>query len=276
MTPFASRGIALPFLRSGRSARVVGASVLLLMLTACSGNIKPEQPGSEAPTVAEKPVTPPAPKSTAPASAQPESGEAPAPGEQAAAPHTAAEPPAPAAPSQPAAVPAPSAPAPAPQTTVKPAAPAPVAPAPSAPPPITKKPATPPPLKSAPPAPPATAAGEAGGKTASSAAKTPAPAPLDLKELKQELKDTKAIGIFSKITLKNQMDDLLGRLRKYHQGQPNPPLTDLRRSYELLVMKVQSLVQDDDKKLASDIAASREAIWALLADPKKFATLDVS
>ena len=172
-------------------------------------------------------------------------------------------------------MPAPSAPAPAPQTTVKPAAPAPVAPAPSAPPPITKKPATPPPLKSAPPA---TAAGEAGGKTASSAAKTPAPAPapLDLKELKQELKDTKAIGIFSKITLKNQMDDLLGRLRKYHQGQPNPPLTDLRRSYELLVMKVQSLVQDDDKKLASDIAASREAIWALLADPKKFATLEVS
>jgi hypothetical protein len=41
-------------------------------------------------------------------------------------------------------------------------------------------------------------------------------------------------------------------------------------------MKVLSLVQDDDKKLASDIAASREAIWALLADPKKFATLDVS
>jgi hypothetical protein len=160
---------------------------------------------------------------------------------------------------------------------VKPAAPAPVAPAPSAPPPITKKPATPPPLKSAPPA---TPAGEAGGKTAASVAKTPgpapAPAPLDLKELKQELKDTKAIGIFSKITLKNQMDDLLGRLRKYHQGQTNPPLTDLRRSYELLVMKVQSLVQDDDKKLASDIAASREAIWALLADPKKFATLDVA
>ena len=104
----------------------------------------------------------------------------------------------------------------------------------------------------------------------------PAPATLDLKELKQELRDTKAIGFFSKITLKNQMDDLLNRFRKYHQGQASPPLTDLRRSYELLVMKVLSLVQDDDKKLASNITASREAIWALLADPKKFATLDVS
>jgi len=27
--------------------------------------------------------------------------------------------------------------------------------------------------------------------------------------------------------------------------------------------------------LASDIVASREVIWGLLADPKKFATLDV-
>ena len=270
MTFFSSRDIALPFLTSGRWAHVAGTSILLVVLTACSGNIKPEQPGSEPQAVAEQPVTPQASKPT-----QPETGEAPPSGEQAATPHATAEPPAPASPSQPAVVPAPSAPAPVPQTTVKPAAPAPVAPAASAPPPITKKPATPPPLKSAPPA---TLAREAGDKTASSAAKTPGPtaAPLDLKELKQELRDTKAIGFFSKITLKNQMDDLLGRLRKYHQGQANPPLTDLRRSYELLVMKVQSLVQDDDKKLASNIAASREAIWALLADPKKFATLDVS
>ena len=275
MTPFTSRGVALPFLANGQWVRVAGTSVLLLVLTACSGTVKPEQPGSEPPAAAEQPATPQASKPTAPPSAQPETREAPPSGEQAAAPHATAEPPAPASPSQPGAVPAPSAPAPVPQTTVKPAAPAPVAPAPSAPPPITKKPATPPPPKSAAPATPAR---EAADKTASSVAKTPGPAaaPLDLKELKQELKDTKAIGIFSKITLKNQMDDLLGRLRKYHQGQANPPLTDLRRSYELLVMKLMSLVQDDDKKLASDIAASREAIWALLADPKKFASLDVS
>ena len=103
-------------------------------------------------------------------------------------------------------------------------------------------------------------------------AKTPAPAaPLDLNKLKQELKDTKAIGVFSKLTLKNQMDDLLGAVRKFHQGQGKLTLTDLHRSYELLVMKVLSLVQDDDKKLASDIVSSREAIWGILADPKKFA-----
>ena len=82
------------------------------------------------------------------------------------------------------------------------------------------------------------------------------PAALNLQELKEQLKETKAIGFFSKLTLKNQMDDLLSQLRKYHQGKGTSKLSDLRRSYELLVMKVLSLVQDDDKKLAADIAAN--------------------
>jgi hypothetical protein len=96
-----------------------------------------------------------------------------------------------------------------------------------------------------------------------------------LNQLKQELKDTKAIGVFSKLTLKNQMDDLLRALRKFHQGQGKLTLADLRRSYELLLMKVLSLVQDDDKKLASDLVSSRETIWSILADPKKFAALQL-
>jgi hypothetical protein len=40
-----------------------------------------------------------------------------------------------------------------------------------------------------------------------------------------------------------------------------------------MMMKVLSLLQDDDQALASAIVSSREAIWGLLADPKKFATL---
>jgi carbon monoxide dehydrogenase subunit G len=39
------------------------------------------------------------------------------------------------------------------------------------------------------------------------------------------------------------------------------------------MMKVLSLLQDEDQTLASDISSSREAIWGLLADPKKFAAL---
>ncbi len=91
--------------------------------------------------------------------------------------------------------------------------------------------------------------------------------------LKEEVKSTSAIGVFTKLTLKNQVDDLLDELRDYHKGRSKLTKTDLRRSYDLLLMKVLSLLQDKDPKLASSIVSSREAIWGLLADPKKFATL---
>jgi hypothetical protein len=120
----------------------------------------------------------------------------------------------------------------------------------------------------------ATPAPPAGGTTATPAAKTPTAAPaLDLDKLEQGLKQTKAIGFFTKITLKNQMDDLLDGFRAYHQRKGKLTVTDLRRSYDLLVMKVLSLLQDEDQKLASDIVSSREALWGLLVDPNKFATL---
>lgn len=99
----------------------------------------------------------------------------------------------------------------------------------------------------------------------------PAAPALDLTSLEQRLRDTRAIGVFTKLSLKNQVDDLLGRFRAFHHGQSPPTLTELRQRYELLLLKVVSLLQDGDAQLASAISASREAIWAILADPKKFA-----
>jgi hypothetical protein len=98
-------------------------------------------------------------------------------------------------------------------------------------------------------------------------------APLDLAGLKQRLRDTNAIGVFTKLALKNQVDDLLDEFGGFYGGQLKITLPQLRQSYELLVQKVLALLQDSDPPLAKDIAASREAIWGLLADPQKFATL---
>src|SRR6267143_113433 len=98
-------------------------------------------------------------------------------------------------------------------------------------------------------------------------------ATLDLGTLEKRLRDTKAIGVFTKLSLKNQVDDLLSQFRTFHDGKNGATLTTLRESYDLLIMKVLSLLQDADAALARDIAASREAIWSLLADPVKFATL---
>jgi len=95
---------------------------------------------------------------------------------------------------------------------------------------------------------------------------------LDLDALKARLRATKAIGVFTKISLKNKVDDLMKQFTEHYQGK-KPPLAELRLSYDLLMMKVLSLLQDSDQTLASEVVSSREAIWALLADEKKFFAL---
>ena len=110
--------------------------------------------------------------------------------------------------------------------------------------------------------------------TAAAAASQPpkaADAPsLDLNGLEQRLRDTRAIGVFTKLSLKNQVDGLLAQFKAFHQGQSRSTLGQLRQQYELLLMKVVSLLQDGDPALASTILASREALWGFLVDPKKF------
>lgn len=74
----------------------------------------------------------------------------------------------------------------------------------------------------------------------------------------------------TKISVKNQADDLLDKFRAYHTQQSAMSLADLRSSYELLVLKILSLVQDGDPPLAREIDRSRAAIWEILADQRKF------
>jgi hypothetical protein len=124
-----------------------------------------------------------------------------------------------------------------------------------------------------PPAVPAPVAQPPRKESAPSELAKPKAPPLDLASLEQRLKDTKAIGVLTKITLKNQVDDLLNQFRAFYQGRLKTDLTELRRSYDLLVLKVLSLLQDSDQALATAIAASREAIWGILSDPAKFATI---
>ena len=104
-------------------------------------------------------------------------------------------------------------------------------------------------------------------------AKAPTTAPLDLTALEKRLRETAAIGVFTKIALKNQVDDLLSKFRAYYQCQARTTLADLRQPYDMLLLKVLSLLQDDDPALARAIVASREEIWGMLADRNRFATL---
>lgn len=122
------------------------------------------------------------------------------------------------------------------------------------------------------PTPPVTA--DQPSKTSSPAVARPAKPvapPLDLATLEKRLRETEAIGVFTKLTLKNQVDDLVSQFRELHRRRGKP--TQLRQPYDLLFLKVLTLLQDDDPPLAKMIVASREAIWSVLADPVKFSTL---
>lgn len=145
--------------------------------------------------------------------------------------------------------------------------------------PIPEKPVTAPPKSPAtvtPAVPAPSRPSPAPAKAAADRAPAPASAsasPLDLKSLETRLKSTSAIGVFTKLTLKNQIDDLLDQFRGYHKGPAKASLGDLRRSYDLLLLKVLALLQDTDPSLATAILASRESIWGILSNPTRFSAL---
>jgi hypothetical protein len=97
--------------------------------------------------------------------------------------------------------------------------------------------------------------------------------PLNLAALTLRLRNTSALGVFTKISLKNDVDDLLDEFRAYHRHESTTPLPELRRRYDSLLLEVLTQIKSKDPPLAADIASSREAIWAVLSDPKKFATI---
>jgi hypothetical protein len=140
-------------------------------------------------------------------------------------------------------------------------------PVPTPPNPARASAAAPPPATTSPPAQPSPPIAPA------TPVQPPAAPTLDLASMTQRLRDTNAIGVFTKLSLKNQVDDLLEQFRGFYNGQVKVPLPELRQRYELLLLKVVSLLQDADPTLANAITSSREAIWNILADPREFAKI---
>jgi hypothetical protein len=111
----------------------------------------------------------------------------------------------------------------------------------------------------------------------SPSAPVPAPAAthptLDLASLQQRLRETHAIGVFTKLSLKNEVDDLLDEFRDLYKQPNTRPTPQMRQHFDVLLLKVLTLLQDSDPPLAAAISSSKEAIWGILADPEKFAKI---
>lgn len=95
---------------------------------------------------------------------------------------------------------------------------------------------------------------------------------LNLTTLEERLRETKAISGLKKLSLKGEIDDLLGKFRNAHSGG-RAEVTKLRAPYNALIDKIYALLKKDPE-LGQDILASRESIWGLLSDRTQFAALN--
>ena len=99
----------------------------------------------------------------------------------------------------------------------------------------------------------------------------PSPEQLGLSTLEDRLRETNAIAPLKKLALKLEIDDLQESFKVAHAEGAS--VASLRPAYDKLIAKVQASLKKDPK-LSRDLMASKEAIWAALADPAQFASLD--
>jgi hypothetical protein len=119
---------------------------------------------------------------------------------------------------------------------------------------------------------PTTGPADPGAESREPAAAPPAEV-MDLDGLEARLRKTKAIGLFTKLELKSQVEGLLDEVEGFHQARNSMSLSQLKEHFNLLVMKLLVLLEDDDPQLHRDIARARPALWTTLADPVRFSSL---
>jgi len=113
-------------------------------------------------------------------------------------------------------------------------------------------------------------AGESGAPAAQSHSASGAHE-IDLQELEKRVRATRAISVFQKLELQREVNELVARFRQAHAGQI-AEISTLRRPYERLIASIQSRL-GRDPQLAGQISASREAIWGVLTDRTRFASI---
>ena len=94
-----------------------------------------------------------------------------------------------------------------------------------------------------------------------------------VEELIDRFAKTKAIGVFTKLSIKTNVTRLHNAFTGYHQGKQPPSIEELRERFDLMVQEMMLLVQNKDPELAKDLYAARLLLWSSLADPDKYVSL---
>ncbi|MBL4775118.1 MAG: hypothetical protein JKY87_03575 [Mariprofundus sp.] len=86
--------------------------------------------------------------------------------------------------------------------------------------------------------------------------------------LKKRLRKTKAIGFFTKLTIRSDLLDLMRNIKRYRKKSIlNDKLTEVRISFDGLLLKIIALL-DQDPDLSRDLYVGREMIWQSLLEEK--------
>ena len=94
----------------------------------------------------------------------------------------------------------------------------------------------------------------------------PASKAFDLDMLTERLKQTSAIGVFTKLAINSDATDLIDAVKKYRQlAVLQTKLAEVRSRFDGLVIKILALLEDDPQ-LARDIYVAREQIWSNLLE----------
>ncbi len=94
---------------------------------------------------------------------------------------------------------------------------------------------------------------------------------FDVDVLVERMKETKAIGVITKLSLKNQVDDLLEKAEEIKQNDKDTTdeKSELREDFEGLILKTVSLLnKGEDYSLAEDIYLAREELWQSIMENK--------
>lgn len=97
---------------------------------------------------------------------------------------------------------------------------------------------------------------------------------MNLSQLEDRLRATRAIGALKKLSLKSEIDGLLAKFRSAHaSGNSAAQIRALRQPYNNLIARIHDML-GQDPELARDIVGARDAIFERLADRTQFAMLD--
>jgi len=91
---------------------------------------------------------------------------------------------------------------------------------------------------------------------------------VDFKVLEQRLKNTDAIGFFTKLAIRNDIIDLMDKIKKYRENSKlKTKMKEIRVSFDGLLLKIIALLEGDPD-LSRDLYVGRESIWESLLEVK--------